>query len=66
MTNQGRKVVAGFYRLSISDREEVLTAIHRYWRANIDEKRQLRHRMEEVLAIDLGPLDSDRCPCCGK
>ena len=66
MTNQGKKVVAGFYRLRDIDRDEVFEEIQKFWMADYTEKEHLRENLEERAAVVLGPLDPHRCPCCGR
>jgi len=60
MTDAGKKVLAGFVRLSVSDRDEVTGAVNRFLAASPPERAKLRKQYENAV---MGPEDS-ACPCC--
>jgi hypothetical protein len=61
MTDSGRKVLAGFVRLSDSDQTGVIEAINRFVAATPSERADLRQEHEKAV---MGPVGSS-CPCCG-
>ena len=60
MTDAGRKVLAGFVRLSNADRDGVTSAVNRFLAATPAERAKLKQEYEEAV---MGPVDS-ACPCC--
>ena len=66
MTDKAGTVLVGYFRLSSSDRREILEEIRRHERASSFEQRRLVEAFTKKYGAVLGPLDSDVCPCCGK
>ena len=62
MTDAGRKVLAGFVRLSDSDQTGVVEGMNRFVAATPPERSNLRQEYEKAV---MGPVDSG-CPCCGR
>jgi CHASE1-domain containing sensor protein len=60
MTDAGQKVLAGFIRLSDSDRSGVIEAMNRYLEATPAKRTELRQEYEKAV---MGPVSSS-CPCC--
>ena len=65
MSKQSDQVIAGYIQLSPTDRTAVVEAINKYNRGVERERKEL----EESIAkrgVDLGPIDSGKCVCCGR
>lgn len=66
MTEAGKKVLAGFVRLSDADRSEVVTQMNEFINATLDQKRrELKESFCKSAGVILGPVGSC-CPCCGR
>lgn len=61
MTDDGKRVVKGFAKLSRSDKKEVYEEIKQY----MDGSVTLQERIDKRWSIDAGPIGG-RCPCCGR
>ncbi|MCF8053114.1 MAG: hypothetical protein K9L59_17890 [Desulfobacterales bacterium] len=66
MANEVEKVVAGFTRLTDSEKAKAVELINEYIGANSDRKRVLKESYEVKAGLDLGPTNQGGCPCCGK
>lgn len=67
MTEEGSRVVAGFFRLTESDQRLASEIIAAYMDASTKERReQLVKGFAHHTRIDTGPIASGRCPCCGR
>ena len=66
MANEVEKVVAGFTRLSDSERARAVELLNEYINANADRKRVLKENHRVQAGLDLGPTGQGGCPCCGK
>jgi hypothetical protein len=67
MTKRVAHVLAGYLDLSESERSEFDQALKEYKEAGYYEKERLKKSIQERRAsIDLGPVSSGRCPCCGR
>lgn len=60
------KVMAGFLRLSPSERNEFIEEVNKYLRAEVDERELITEGIEKLAGVVLGPTTSGVCPCCGK
>jgi hypothetical protein len=65
MTDAGKKVLAGFARLSDNDRSEVIEKLNEFVRADYVTRSQLRESFEKSANVVAGPV-SIGCPCCGR
>lgn len=66
MSKASDRVVSGFIQLTPQDRQDAITEINRYINAQERDKQQLEESLAKRAGIDLGPMDSGKCPCCGK
>lgn len=66
MANDVEKVVAGFTRLSDSERARAVESLNAYINADADRKRILKEDYGIRAGLDLGPTNQGGCPCCGK
>lgn len=62
MTDAGRKVLAGFVRLSSPDQHEVIECMNRFLATTPAERPRVREEYERAV---MGPIGS-ACPCCGR
>ena len=66
MTNDAQRVLAGFTKLSYSDRCEVIDAINAYMQLGDTERQALREKYQRFTAgFPVGPIGGT-CPCCGR
>lgn len=66
MTKAAEKVVAGFVKLSQSDRNKVVEELNKLINAPQNEKKAIEESYAIRAGIDLGPIQQGSCPCCGK
>lgn len=67
MSKESDQVAAGFMRLSLAERTEVVNAINEFLNANMTKRGELKILHEKRAGIDTGPTTSSgRCPCCGR
>lgn len=66
MTKNAERVVAGFARLTNPERADVVKDLNRIIEAGEDTKRELCENFSKRAGVDIGPLGSGGCPCCGK
>jgi len=67
MTDKAKKVLAGYIKLSYSDREEIRKNIDEYEKAQPLRKSQITEQIEKSAEkIILGPGSGGGCPCCGR
>jgi hypothetical protein len=62
LTDAGRKVLAGFVRLSVPDRRAVIDEMNRFVEASAAERSRLANEHGQAVR---GPVGSG-CPCCGR
>jgi len=60
------QVAAGFMRLSVEERTEVVKVINEFLEGDTAKRRELTVLHEKRAGIDIGPTSGGRCPCCGK
>ena len=60
------RVANGFLRLSEPEQNVVLEYIETYRRTQAYERGEMRKALTRRASIDLGPLSSGACPCCGR
>ena len=65
MTDSGKKVLAGFARLSDMERREVIERMSEFTNATVERRAQLREGFEKSAGVIAGPV-STGCPCCGR
>ena len=65
MTQAGAAVMRGFVKLTPAEQREVQKEINDYFNSTMTKQLQLEEGMTK-RAIDLGPMGSGKCPCCGK
>ena len=65
MNKKTEAVFRGFLDLSLSEQSDLIKAMNIYFEKGDSEKIELE-RAYKSKRIDVGPLSSDRCPCCGK
>ncbi len=66
MSKQSDQVLAGFIQLSQSDRRAVIDDINRLEQAAERDRKKLEESIANRAGIDLGPIDSGKCVCCGR
>lgn len=58
--------MAGFTKLSSADQQAVAAEIARYLKAKPSEQQDLDESFAKQAGVELGPLGSGKCPCCGQ
>lgn len=66
MAKNVEKVVAGFSRLSDSERVRAIELLNEYINADSAKKQVLKEEFSVNAGLDLGPTNQGGCPCCGK
>ena len=66
MANHVEKVLAGFTRLTVEQRNEAIKLLNDFIHADPSRKRILKENYSSRVGLDLGPTNQDGCPCCGK
>lgn len=65
MTDAAKKVLAGFARLSQSERSEVIEKMNEFINADVVRREQFRESFEKSAGVTAGPVGTG-CPCCGR
>ena len=65
MTDDAKKVLAGFARLSSSDQQQVIDEINRFLKAPSYRQKELSEQFSRSAGVIMGPVGSG-CPCCGR
>ena len=65
MTDEAKKVLAGYVRLSAADQSEVISQIAEFAKADVTRKSILREEFTKSAGVWSGPVSSG-CPCCGR
>ena len=66
MSVASNKVVVGFTKLSSTDQQAVAAEISRYLKAKPSEQQEIQENFSKQAGVELGPLNSGKCPCCNK
>lgn len=66
MAKEVEKVVAGFCRLSDTERNRAVKLLNEYINADSSKRRTLKESFTVKAGLDLGPTKQGGCPCCGK
>lgn len=67
MSHDTDLVMHGFVHLSQADRQAVVTRLNEYLNASAPRERVLRESIDLAVGrINVGPLGSGNCPCCGR
>lgn len=65
MKDNVRFVFNGWVNLTASEKRELAEAINEYEDMS-PEKKRIKELQESVKGIDLGPLSTITCSCCGR
>lgn len=66
MSKASDRVIAGFIRLTVDERSDVLKTINNYMEKDYFERQKLKESFEKTAGIVLGPIGGGDCPCCGR
>jgi hypothetical protein len=66
VNNRTRLVFLGWTNLTSSEKAELVKKINEYEDMTPREKETEERFQESVKGVDLGPLSSTTCPCCGR
>lgn len=58
--------MAGFTKLGSADQQAVAAEILSYLKAKPSEQHQMDESISKQAGVELGPLGSGKCPCCGQ
>ena len=64
MDIQTEQVFKGFLGLTPTQRRDLIEAINSYNKETVTIQKQLEERY--IKRVDLGPLSSNVCKCCGR
>lgn len=62
MNKKTTQVFIGFLNLTDQEKNELIDQINRYQEGNSIVRKSLK----ETFRLELGPVSSSNCPCCGK
>jgi hypothetical protein len=65
MTEDAKKVLAGFVRLFDFEKREVLAEIGRFQQSNDVQRSILQEEWTKAAGVYSGPVTTG-CPCCGR
>jgi hypothetical protein len=66
MSHEANQVLAGFFRLSTKDQQEVFNQISAFLIREQSVQKVFIENFVRKSGIALDPIDTGRCPCCGK
>ncbi|MFK5922526.1 MAG: hypothetical protein QM496_10135 [Verrucomicrobiota bacterium] len=66
MNEKQAKVYVGFTNLSIVEQVQALKEMQAYYDANLSDQKVLEESFAKRAGVDLGPMNSGGCPCCGR
>lgn len=66
MSRETNQVLAGFFRLSNAEQQEIFKQISEYMKQGQSLQKVLKEDFVRKSGISLGPLSTGGCPCCGR
>lgn len=66
MSREANQVLAGFFRLSTDEQQEIFKQISEYMKQVQYQQKILKEDFVRKSGISLGPLGTGGCPCCGR
>jgi hypothetical protein len=59
-------VMQGFLDLDFSEKQELIRMMNEWTNATPERKIVLARESKSIIRVDVGPVSSTGCPCCGR